>query len=115
MQRYARIIWFLTSAGVDGCAGKAIGGYSVAGVMISGNDAMKRMLADSVVVLDFETTGLSPAYGDRAIEIGAALLEHGVIVDRFQKLMNPGFRISRFIESYTGIAHRYLASLAESC
>lgn len=26
-----------------------------------------------VIVLDFETTGLSPQYGDRAIEIGAVL------------------------------------------
>ena len=64
---------------------------------------MQGTFGDSVVVLDFETTGLSPHYGDRAIEIGAVLLEHGVIVDRFQKLMNPGFRISPFIESYTGI------------
>ncbi len=69
---------------------------------------MQRSLADSVVVLDFETTGLSPAYGDRAIEIGAVLVEHGVIVDRFQKLMNPGFRISRFIEDYTGITNEML-------
>ncbi len=69
---------------------------------------MQKMLADSVVVLDFETTGLSPEYGDRAIEIGAVLLEHGVIVDRFQKLMNPGFRISRFIEGYTGITNEML-------
>jgi DNA polymerase III subunit epsilon len=69
---------------------------------------MQRTLADSVVVLDFETTGLSPAYGDRAIEIGAVLVEHGVIVDRFQKLMNPGFRISRFIEDYTGITNEML-------
>ena len=61
-----------------------------------------------MVVLDFETTGLSPAYGDRAIEIGAVLVEHGVIVDRFQKLMNPGFRISRFIEDYTGITNEML-------
>ena len=61
-----------------------------------------------MVVLDFETTGLSPHYGDRAIEIGAVLVEHGVIVDRFQKLMNPGFRISPFIESYTGITNEML-------
>jgi DNA polymerase III subunit epsilon len=79
-----------------------------AGVMIIGNSSMQRTLADSVVVLDFETTGLSPEYGDRAIEIGAVLLEHGVIVDRFQKLMNPGFRISRFIEGYTGITNEML-------
>ena len=64
--------------------------------MIIGNYCLQKTLADSVVVLDFETTGLSPEYGDRAIEIGAVLLEHGVIVDRFQKLMNPGVRISRY-------------------
>jgi len=58
-----------------------------------------------VIVLDFETTGLSPGYGDRAIEIGAVLIEGDVIVDRFQSLMNPGFRISTFIEAYTGISN----------
>ena len=82
--------------------------------MIIGNSVMQRTLADSVVVLDFETTGLSPEYGDRAIEIGAVLVEHGVIVARFQKLMNPGFRISRFIESYTGITNEMLNGQA-SC
>lgn len=60
----------------------------------------------SVVVLDFETTGLSPDYGDRAIEIGAVLVENNRIVDRFQSLMNPGVRISRFIEEYTGITNK---------
>jgi len=59
----------------------------------------------SVIILDFETTGLSPNYGDRAIEIGAVLIENNVITDRFQSLMNPGFRISSFIESYTGISN----------
>ncbi|MCW8797471.1 MAG: 3'-5' exonuclease [Prosthecochloris sp.] len=73
----------------------------------------KRTLADSVVVLDFETTGLSPQYGDRAIEIGAVLVEEGRIVDRFQKLMNPGFRISSFIEAYTGITNEMLKG--EAC
>jgi DNA polymerase-3 subunit epsilon len=71
---------------------------------------MQRKLADTVVVLDFETTGLSPEYGDRAIEIGAVLVEHGEIVERFQKLMNPGFRISPFIEGYTGITNDMLKS-----
>ncbi|MFA7406077.1 MAG: 3'-5' exonuclease [Pelobacteraceae bacterium] len=63
-----------------------------------------------VVVLDFETTGLSPQYGDRAIEIGAVLIENNRIVDRFQSLMNPGMRISRFIEEYTGITNRMVSS-----
>ena len=70
----------------------------------------------SVVVLDFETTGLSPTYGDRAIEIGAVLIENNEIVDRFQSLMNPGMKISRFIEEYTGITNKMVSgapSIAE--
>ncbi|PSV30537.1 DNA polymerase III subunit epsilon [Photobacterium sp. GB-27] len=64
--------------------------------------------ADSVVVLDFETTGLSPNQGDRAIEIGAVKLVNGEVVDQFQQLMNPGFRVSSFIEGYTGISNNML-------
>lgn len=70
--------------------------------------------ANSVVVLDFETTGLSPNLGDRAIEIGAVKLINGEVVDSFQQLMNPGFRVSSFIESYTGITNNMLRT-APSC
>jgi DNA polymerase III subunit epsilon len=64
--------------------------------------------ADTVVVLDFETTGLSPDHGDRAIEIGAVKIVDGVFVQRFQRLMNPGFAISGFIADYTGISNAML-------
>lgn len=64
--------------------------------------------ANTVVVLDFETTGLSPNYGDRAIEIGAVKLVDGILTDRFQQLMNPGQRINSFIENYTGITNSML-------
>jgi DNA polymerase-3 subunit epsilon len=64
----------------------------------------------SIVVLDFETTGLSPSYGDRTIEVGAVLIQNNQIVDSFQSLMNPGMRISSFIESYTGITNKMLHS-----
>ena len=64
--------------------------------------------ADTVIVLDFETTGFSPDYGDRAIEIGAVRIENGEVVDRFQALMNPGRRINRYIEHYTGITNGML-------
>lgn len=63
----------------------------------------------SAVILDFETTGLSPEYGDRAIEIGAVLVRDNLVVDRFQSLMNPGKRISSFIEGYTGITNEMLS------
>ena len=66
--------------------------------------------ADTVVVLDFETTGLSPGAGDRAIEIGAVRIENGQVTGRFQELMNPGQRVSGFIESYTGITNSMLAT-----
>jgi len=60
------------------------------------------------IVLDFETSGISPQRGDRAIEIGAVRVEQGEIVSRFQSLMNPGFRINSFIENYTGISNAML-------
>jgi DNA polymerase-3 subunit epsilon len=70
---------------------------------------MKSDDARTVIVLDFETTGLSPHAGDRSIEVGAVKIEHGVVMDRFQSLMNPGFRISGFIEEYTGISNDMLS------
>ena len=59
---------------------------------------------DIVAVIDFETTGLSPAMGDRATEIAAVILEDGKVVDRYQSLMNAGRRIPAFIENLTGIS-----------
>lgn len=64
--------------------------------------------ANTVVVLDFETTGLSPDMGERAIEIGAVRIENGIVTGRFQELMNPGRRVSYFIEDYTGISNEML-------
>ena len=64
----------------------------------------------NVVVLDFETTGLSPDCGDRVIEIGAVLVHNNEIAGHFHSLMNPGMRISGFIEDYTGITNKMLTS-----
>ena len=57
------------------------------------------------VVLDFETTGLSPEQGARATEIAAVVVRDGRIVDRYQSLMNAGVWISPFIEALTGITN----------
>ncbi len=61
-----------------------------------------------IAVLDFETTGLSPAMGDRATEVAIVLMEDGRVVDRFQSLMNAGVRISAFIEAFTGITNEMI-------
>lgn len=63
-----------------------------------------------IAVIDFETTGLSPAMGDRATEIAIVLLEGTRVVGRFQSLMNAGVRIPRFIEDYTGISNEMVRS-----
>lgn len=49
---------------------------------------------DSLVVLDVETTGLSPYAGDRVCEIGAVKIKKGKIVDSFHSLINPQRTIS---------------------
>ena len=67
------------------------------------------MRADTVIILDFETTGLSPEQGDRAIEIGAVRLVNGQVESQFQALMNPGFSVTSFIEDYTGISNHMLS------
>ncbi len=46
---------------------------------------MAQSNADTLVILDFETTGLSPNHGDRAIEIGAVRIQNGEIIERFQE------------------------------
>ena len=63
-----------------------------------------------IAVIDFETTGLSPAMGDRATEVAIVLVQGGRIVDRFQSLMNAGVRIPSFITQLTGISNAMIAS-----
>ena len=64
----------------------------------------------TIAVIDFETTGLSPAMGDRATEVAIVLVHGGRVVDRFQSLMNAGVRIPSFITQLTGISNAMLAS-----
>jgi DNA polymerase-3 subunit epsilon len=61
-----------------------------------------------IAIIDFETTGLSPAMGDRATEVAIVLMEDGKVTGRFQSLMNAGVRISAFIESFTGISNEMI-------
>ena len=65
---------------------------------------------ETVAVLDFETTGLSPSWGDRATEIAVTLMRDGQIVDRYQSLMNAGRRIPAEVVALTGITNSMIAS-----
>lgn len=67
-----------------------------------------------IAVIDFETTGLSPAMGDRATEVAIVLVENGNVVDRFQSLMNAGVHIPAFITSLTGISNAMVAAAPDA-
>ena len=62
----------------------------------------------TVAVIDFETTGMSPAQGARATEIAAVLVQDGQVVARFQSLMNSGAWVPPFIQQLTGISNAML-------
>jgi len=62
-----------------------------------------------VIIFDFETTGMSPAFGDRPIEVGAVRIEQNMIVDRFQELIHPGCTISCFIDFLFCISNEMVA------
>ena len=78
---------------------------SLAGIAIR-----KPVMTETVIVLDFETTGLSPRQGARPTEVAAVVLEGNSIVDRFSSLMNPGVPIPRQIQSLTGITNKMVSS-----
>lgn len=63
---------------------------------------------ETVAVIDFETTGMSPEQGARATEIGAVLIRDGVVIDRYSNLMNTGAWVPPFIEQLTGITNEML-------
>jgi DNA polymerase-3 subunit epsilon len=64
------------------------------------------MLGPAIVMLDFETTGLSPAMGDRITEVAALRIANGRVTERYVSLVNCGVRIPAFITSLTGISQQ---------
>ena len=65
-------------------------------------------MSSAIAVIDFETTGMSPAQGARATEVAIVLLEQGRVVDRYQSLMQTGAWVSPFITDLTGITNEML-------
>jgi DNA polymerase-3 subunit epsilon len=62
------------------------------------------MFEKPIVMLDFETTGLSPAMGDRITEVAALRIVGGKVTERYVSLINCQVRIPSFITHLTGIS-----------
>lgn len=74
-----------------------------------GADVLLIPMLPCYVLLDLETTGAS-AIRDRITEIAAVRFENGLEVARWSTLVNPGTRISDFIEQLTGISNAMVAA-----
>lgn len=68
------------------------------------------MLDQPIVMLDFETTGLTPVQGDRITEVAALRIVGGEVVERYVSLVNCGVRIPSFITGLTGITQAMVDS-----
>ena len=68
----------------------------------------------TIAVIDFETTGMTPAQGARATEIAIVLLQDGQVVDKFQSLMRTGVYIPSFITQLTGITNAMVADAPDA-
>ncbi len=60
------------------------------------------MLPNSFIAFDLETTGFHPS-SCRIIEIGAVKVTNGIVVEEWQKFVNPGCVIPSNITTLTGI------------
>ena len=68
------------------------------------------MFDKPIVMLDFETTGLSPAMGDRITEVAALRIVDGKVTERYVSLVNCQARIPYFITQLTGISQAMVDS-----
>lgn len=61
------------------------------------------------VVVDVETTGLRPEFGDRVLELAAVRVADGAVAATFNQLVNPGVPISAGARAVHGISAADLA------
>ena len=66
------------------------------------------LLESTYVVFDLETTGFNAGGEDSIIEIGAVKIQDGMIIDRYDRLINPGKEISERITNVTNITNEML-------
>ena len=66
------------------------------------------MLDQTYVVFDFETTGFNAGGFDSIIEIGAVKIKDGVIIEKYDELINPGRPLPQKIIDVTNITDAML-------
>lgn len=62
------------------------------------------------VIFDFETTGMSPVYGDDICEIGAVKVRGKITLDQFNTLVNPQRPISPGATAVNGITNEMVVN-----
>lgn len=72
--------------------------------------SLRTLAEEEWVVVDVETTGSTPARGDRVTEVAAVRVAGGEIRDVFSTLVNPCRPIPAMISSLTGITNAMVAS-----
>ena len=68
----------------------------------------KVMLDQTYVVFDFETTGFNAGGFDSIIEIGAVKIKDGMIIEKYDELINPGRPLPQKIIDVTNITDAML-------
>ena len=69
---------------------------------------MTSLLDQPIACVDLETTGGNALY-HRVIEVGIVLMHEGRVTEEWSSLVNPGCRIPRNIEDFTGISNEMVA------
>lgn len=75
-------------------------------IVVRPNDS--KLLDNTYVVFDLETTGFNAGGEDSIIEIGAVKILNGEIIDRYDQLVDPGKQISQRITDVTSITNEML-------
>lgn len=75
--------------------------------IIRSKGSLVRDVVDEYIVLDLETTGLSPNY-DEIIEFSGLRIKDGNIIEELSMLIKPEYKVSGFISNFTGITNEML-------
>lgn len=82
-------------------------------IVLRPNDT--KLLDNTYVIFDLETTGFNAGGADSIIEIGAVKLHQGNIIEKYDQLINPGRELPSRITELTGITDEMLKDKPDEC